>query len=125
MGLFIKRLPDAELEVMRAVWECTPPVTRGDLEYILTQTHPMATTTILTLLSRLVERKFLSIEKMGRSNAYTPIISKQDYLASQSKRFFEKLCGGDVHVFANALCDSGLSEDDIETLRDLLERGKL
>ena len=125
MSFFIRRLPDAELEVMQAVWDCIPPVSRADIENILNKTHPMATTTILTLLSRLVERKFLTIEKFGRSNCYTPVILKQDYLASQSKSFFDKLCGGDIRVFATALCDSGLSKEDIEELRQLLERENL
>lgn len=122
---YIRRLPDAELKVMQTVWDCEPPVSRAHIENILNETHPMATTTILTLLSRLVERNFLTVKKNGRSNYYTPIISKQDYLASQSKRFLDKLCGGDMRVFATALCDSGLSKEDIEELRQLLEREEL
>ncbi len=120
-----RRLPDAELEVMQAIWDCAPPVSRSDIENILNKTHPMAATTILTLLSRLVERRFLTIEKNGRSNCYTPVIAKQDYLASQSRSFLDKLCGGDIRTLAAALCDSGLSKEDIEELRQLLERGEL
>ena len=41
----IRRLPDAELEVMQAIWACTPPVTRADIHEILKDTHPMALTT--------------------------------------------------------------------------------
>jgi len=125
MSFFMRRLPDAELEVMQAVWDCAAPVSRADIESVLNKTHPMAATTILTLLSRLVERRFLTIEKVGRSNCYTPAISRQEYLASQSKSFLEKLCGGDIRVFAAALCDSGLSREDIEELRQLLDRGQL
>ena len=125
MNSFIRRLPDAELEVMQAVWDCEAPVSRSDIENVLSKTRPMAATTILTLLSRLVERDFLTIERSGRSNCYTPVITKQDYLAAQSKSFLDKLCGGDIRAFATALCDSGLSRDDIEELRRLLEKGEL
>jgi len=121
----IRRLPDTELEVMQAVWSCAPPVSRADIENMLQERHPLAATTILTLLSRLVERNFLISEKRGRSNCYTPVVSKQGYLASQSRRFFDKLCGGDMAVFATALCDSGLSRSDIDELRYLLEKGEL
>ncbi len=121
----IRRLPDAELEVMQAVWNCAPPVSRADIEAILKKNHPLATTTILTLLARLAERKFLAAEKAGRSNCYIPLISRHDYLASQSKSFFDQLCDGDMNVFAAALCDSGLSRADLEELRQLLERGEL
>ena len=121
----IRRLPDAELEVMQAIWACQPPVARTDIEEILYQTHPMAMTTLLTLLTRLGEKGFISIEKNGRRSYYTPCISREDYLASQSRNFFEKLCSGNLSTFANALCGSGLTREEIAQLRTLLERGEL
>lgn len=121
----IRRLPDAEQEVMQAIWACTAPAARMDIEKILFQTHPMALTTLLTLLTRLSEKGFITIEKNGRRSYYTPCVSREDYLASQSKSFFEKLCGGNLSVFANALCDSGLTKDEIAELRTLLERDEL
>jgi len=110
---------------MQAIWDCTPPASRVDIEHILQEKHPLAATTILTILTRLVEKDFLTVKKHGRSNCYTPVISRHDYLASQSKRFVDKLCCGDMSIFAAALCDSGLSRKDIEELRSLLEKGKL
>ena len=119
----IRKLPDAELEVMQAVWACTPPVARTAIEEILHDSHPMALTTLLTQLSRLAEKGFLTIEKTGRTSRYIPVISEQDYLASQSSRFIQKLCKGDLSVFANALCDSGLTREEIAELRTLLDKG--
>ena len=121
----IRRLPDAELEVMQAIWACKPPVARTDIEEILYKTHPMAMTTLLTLLTRLSEREFITIEKNGRRSYYTPRISQKDYLASQSKTFVDKLCGGSISTFATALCNSGLSKEELAELRDMLERGTL
>lgn len=121
----IRRLPDAELEVMQAIWACKPPVARTDIEEILYKPHPMAMTTLLTLLTRLADKEFITIEKNGRRSYYTPCISQEDYLAAQSKTFFEKLCGGNLSTFANALCGSGLSKEEIAELRTLLERDEL
>lgn len=123
----IRRLPDAELEVMQAIWACEPPVSRNSIETILQETHepPMALTTLLTLLSRLSDRGFVRTEKIGRSNVYTPLISQADYLAAQSRNFLDKLCGGSISTFANALCDSGLTKEELNKLRQLLERGQL
>ena len=95
------------------------------MEAILDKTHPMAMTTLLTLLTRLGEKGYIAIEKKGRRSYYTPRISREDYLASQGRTFFEKLCGGSLPVFANALCSSGLSQEEIAQLRSLLERDKL
>jgi len=121
----VRRLPDAELAVMQAVWSCTAPVSRSDLEAQLLPQHPMAQTTLLTLLSRLVEKGFLTVQKIGRGNCYTPTLTQQSYLASQSRRFLDQLCGGSVSVFASALCDSGLSKEELAQLRQLLEEGEL
>ena len=125
MNRHIRRLPDGELEVMQALWACTPPATRVDIEQILYDAHPMAMTTLLTMLTRLGEKGFLSIEKKGRKSCYTPLISQQDYLAAQSRTFVEKLCGGSMSTFAAALCDSGLSKDELAQLCDLLEQEAL
>lgn len=120
-----RKLPDTELEVMQAVWQCEPPAARGDIEAILKDTHPMAATTLLTLLSRLADKGFVRVEKQGRSSVYYPLVTKKEYLGEQGRRFFSQLCGGSVSTFANALCDSGLSEDDIAQLREILERRKI
>lgn len=121
----IRRLPDAEQEVMQAIWACQAPVARADIEKILYPERSMAMTTLLTMLTRLSEKGFISIEKNGRRSYYTPLISQEEYLAAQSKTFFEKLCGRNITTFAAALCDSGLTKEEIAELRTLLERGDL
>jgi len=121
----LHRLPDAELMVMQAVWRCTPPATSTEIQKHLPQDHPIAQTTLLTLLSRLAERGFLSTQKQGRCNTYSPSVTQQEYLATQSRRFVDQLCGGSVSVFASALCDSGLTKEELAQLRKLLEEGGL
>lgn len=121
----LRRLPDAELEVMQALWEYGQPARRAELERLLQKTHPMAGTTLLTLLSRLEAKGFLRTEKQGRSGVYVPLVSRHDYLAAQSGRFVKKLCGGSLSAFAAALCDSGLTADELAELSALLERSEL
>lgn len=121
----INRLPDAELAVMQAIWSLEGAVSRLEVETVLKASYPMAPTTILTLLSRLEERGFLQVDKQGRANRYTPLIPRAAYLAAQSRTFLDKLCGGDMHVFATALNDSGLSAEDKAELRRLLDEEAL
>ena len=121
----IKKLPDAELEVMQAIWSCKLPVKRSDIDEILKETHPMAQTTLLTLLTRLSDKGFIQIEKVNRSSTYIPLINEEEYIKEQSKTFFHKLCKGNISVFANALCSDVLTEEDINELKDWLEREKL
>ena len=116
-----RRLPDAELTVMQAVWDCGAPATRAEIEARLPPERHMAATTLLTLLSRLAERA----DKAGRGALYTALVSRKEYLAGQSRSFLDKLCGGSLSVFAAALCDSGLSREELDELRALLERNEL
>ena len=87
--------------------------------------HPMAETTLLTFLSRLTAKGFLSVELKRRKKYYIPCVSQEEYLAAQSKRFLDQLCGGSIPTFAAALCNSGLTKEELAELREMLERGTL
>lgn len=121
----IKRLPESELEIMQIIWNETAPVSRKTIEEALEKSHPLAPTTILTLLTRLCDRGFLSLQKDGRTNLYIPLISEREYLASESRSFLDRLFAGSVAGFATALCDSGIGKEELEELRRLLEKGEL
>lgn len=121
----IKRLPESELEIMQIIWSKSAPVSRMAIEDALEKTHPLAPTTILTLLTRLCEKGFLSLRKEGRTNFYEPLISEKEYLAVESRALLDRLFHGSVAGFAAALCDSGISQEEVEELKELLEKGEL
>ena len=121
----VRRLPDTELEVMQVIWDCTPPVSKADIEEKIYSSHPMAETTLQTLLTRLSEKGFLSVTIEKRKKYYSPLIPREDYQISQSKSFFQKVCGGNLSAFANALCEGGLTKEEVTELRRLLEEGRL
>ena len=69
----ISRLPDAELEVMQALWAVPEyPARTSDLAARLDRDWKAPT--LLKLLSRLEERGFVRGEKAGRVNLYTPLV---------------------------------------------------
>ena len=71
--LKIKRLPDAELEIMNALWDADAPLTAAELETALPG-PPRARTTLLTLLARLEEKGCVALQyadssgKLAHSN---------------------------------------------------------
>ena len=116
----IKRLPDAELEVMQAIWALQPPVTAAEVQ----QNAPKEwkPTSVLTFLSRLCEKGFLRCEKQGRQNYYTPLVREEAYLQRESRSFVQRLCGGSVKNLVASLSDAGaLTERDIDELRAFLD----
>ena len=125
MNKDIRRLPDSELELMQIIWDLEPPLSRQDIEEKLPPDRPLAPTTVLTFLDRLREKGFLRAEKRGKTNYYTPLVSRREYLARESRGVLDRLFGGSVSAFATALVDGGVSREEIEQLRKLLEEGKL
>lgn len=118
----MKRLPDAELEVMKALWaEKGKNIPRSVLGEKLAA-HGWAANTINTYLLRLTEKGFVSSVKEGRHNLYTPLVSKADYLAFDSKSTLSKLYGSSPRNFLAALArNDGLDRGQIEALRSLLD----
>lgn len=64
----IKRLGDAELEIMQAIWAAGKPVNSAYIQAALAGKRDWALPATLTALSRLCDKGFLSSEKQGRSN---------------------------------------------------------
>ena len=64
------RLPDSELEVMMALWEGHPDMTRLEVERYINRSKNLALTTVLSMLTRLEKKKFVRVTKEGRTNLY-------------------------------------------------------
>ena len=119
------RLPDGELTIMQIVWKNEPPVSRSAIEKELQDKKVLAPSTIITFLTRLCDKGFLRVEHQGRTNLYTPLIAQKDYLAGESRDFLDRVYGGSVSAFAASLCDGGLTAEEVEELRRLLEENAL
>lgn len=117
MAETIRRLPDSELEIMKIVWEAGGRATSAQVLGRLKDKRNWKTTSVLTFLSRLAEKGFLSIERQGKSNIYTALVNENDYLEKESKSFLEKLCGNSLRTFVATLYDSNaISDEDLKEL---------
>ena len=113
----MKKLPDAELELMMVIWNSDKRISRTEIEEQLDDSKNVAASTILKLLSRLEERGFVKREKEGKINYYTALVDKDKYLKETGRNILEKMFGGSLSNFAAALyMDEKLSNDDMEIL---------
>ena len=121
----IKRLPDSELEVMKAVWAADEPVTRTQLEQVLGGKKQWAPTTILAMLTRLEQKGFLEREKQGRAYLIRPLVSREAYLQVESQSALGRMFGGSAKNLIAALhqCHA-LSHQEVQELADYLEQLK-
>ncbi len=115
-------LPDSELDIMLVLWSNEPPMSRLEIEQIINQKKPLASTTILTLLSRLEKKQFVSVKKEGKVNFYTPLISREEYQQNESKSILEKLYGNSLKKFVAALYQGKqMDQEDIRELSEFLD----
>ena len=115
------RLPDAELEVMLAVWRCAPPVTTARQMLLTDPDRNWKTSTVISFLERLKNRGFLSAEKQGREYVWTPAVSREEYVGSLTREFFARVHGGSVASLMSSLFPDGLSPEDADGLLLWLE----
>ncbi len=62
----ISRLPDSELDIMLVLWNHEPPMGRLEIERVVNEKKKLAPTTILSLLTRLEKKGFVSAKKEGK-----------------------------------------------------------
>lgn len=121
----MKRLPEAEQELMMIIWEYEEPVSRFQIEEKLDPQKEIAPSTILTLLTRLEKRGFLEKVKNGKSNLYRPLVKKEDYTGLVGKTMLDKMFQGSLANFAAALYQGKkLEEKEIEELQAFIDRQK-
>lgn len=120
----LKRLPDAELDVMNALWSAGEPLTRPELEQRLTG-KGWAATTLLALLTRLEEKGFVTRHKQGRGYRYEAAVPRQEYAKTEGRAALGRMFGGSARNLVAALVESdALSDADLEELSEYLEQLK-
>lgn len=115
----IQKLPDSEFEIMMAVWDEDGPVTS---EMLLERLHKSwKKPTLLNFLSRLCDRGFLSCEKRGKINVYTPLVKREDYVRRESASFLQKVHLGSLTALVASLYDGrAITDSDLEELEDFI-----
>lgn len=118
----MKKLGDAELEIMLAVWEAGEPVPSSYVQEKLRGRRDWALPSILTSLSRLVDKGFLSCQKRGKSNWYHPLVSERDYKAAEGRGLLDRLYGSSFKGLVASLYDSrAIGKNELEDLRKFLD----
>lgn len=116
-------ITDAELEVMKILWDAPEGLTTGEVKNRLH--NGWERTTVLTLLSRLCEKGAVTAEKQSRSFCYKPAIERQAYGIGRTRSILNSIYNGSFKNMMAALCSSGdLTEEDLRDLRAFLDKGE-
>ncbi|MFT5873477.1 MAG: BlaI family penicillinase repressor [Clostridium sp.] len=108
----------AEMEIMKLVWASSEEITTNDILNFLPKDNSWKLTTVLTLASRLVKKGILKIEKRGKNNYYTEVMSEEGYKEVQSRLFLEEMHNGSIKSFIATLYNGEkINKKDLEELK--------
>ena len=118
-----KKLCESELEIMQVLWDSEPPVTSNYILKELQDRRKWQLSTLMTSLTRLCDKGFVSCDRSTGSNLYTPAVSESDYKAGASKHFLEKLYNNSIQNMVATLYNSkAIKPSDVEELREFLNQ---
>lgn len=122
----VQQVSDAELQLMKIIWGKGGTALYAQiLEELTAAGNSWQKNTIITLLSRLVEKGLVKTNKIGRRNEYTAIVSEADYQAMQTKKLLDKLYEGNVRGLVATLIQSDMmTPEDYEELKKYWEGRK-
>ena len=122
----IKKLPDAEFEIMKAVWHSEEPVTSPVITDKLRRDLPdkdWKPQTVLTMLVRLEKKGFLRSDKAGKERNYYALVTESDYLRVEADSFRRRFDKGRLSGLVKALYSGDdVSDEDISELRDWINK---
>ncbi|MGX7264879.1 CopY/TcrY family copper transport repressor [Enterococcus crotali] len=114
-------ITDAEWEVMRVAW-ATGETTSKEVTDILNEKTEWKSTTVKTLLSRLVDKGMLGTKRNGNKFTYFPLVEERKSIEALSEEMLTKVCSKKVgKVLETIINESLLSFNDIDELETLLK----
>lgn len=113
-----RQISESELVLMKIIWKNGGTALYSlIMEELEKGKNEWKNNTVLTLLSRLVEKKFLKIKKIGRRNEYVAVVTEKEYQAMQTHSFLDKVYSGNVkNLVATLLRQNILSADELKEI---------
>lgn len=116
-----KLLTDLEADVMQLVWQKGSATVR-DVYEAIQSTRPLAYTTVMTVLSKLVEKGIVEYSKKERAYVYRPKVSKKEAAQRSVAKLLQKFFNGSPRALVAHLIDvNAISPDELSSLQELLK----
>jgi predicted transcriptional regulator len=102
---------------MQVLWGTSEDVAVADVVDALEDTHPVAYTTVMTVLERLRHKGRVERTKVGRAYRYRPAVTAEDYVSGLLSKALDDAADRSAVLvrFAGTLTD-----DEVHALRDAL-----
>jgi len=123
-------LPKFELEIMHVIWD-KGKATIQDVKDALSEQHPGAYSTFITVMRRMENKGILKHEmhEDGKTFVYKPLISREEVSASMVQDIYHRMFRGSSERLFDALNalfrKEEITPEEIQRLRELImEKGE-
>jgi len=114
------KISASEWEVMDIVWD-KHPITAPEVFALLRKDQNWSQKTVNTFLARLAEKEALAVEKRYNMNFYSPLVSREESVARESRSFLSRFFQGATGALLAHFCEQGsLSDAELAELERLI-----
>lgn len=116
----MQQLTNAEEQVMEHLWKLEKAFMKNLLE-AYPKPKP-ATTTIATLLKRMIDKQFVAYNEFGNSREYYPLVKKTDYFSKHVNGLISNFFNNSASQFASFFTtETNLSQTELEDLKKIID----
>jgi len=114
------QLSNSEEQLMEHLWQLKKAFMKDLLE-AYPKPKP-ATTTIATLLKRMINKKFVAYTEFGNSREYYPLVKKTDYFSKRVNGLISNFFNNSASQFASFFTtETNLSQLELEELKKIID----
>lgn len=117
-----KHPTELELEILKVLWAKTPLSVR-EVKEALGPSHDLAYTSVMTMMSIMVNKGYLAREKTGAVFVYRPKLSRDTNRRRMLRDLMHRVFDGSAEaILVNLIESSDVKEDELRKLRELIDR---
>ena len=119
-----EELSVCEAPIMKIIWESNPDISVPELVKQLNEQYgkEYARTTVVTFLTRMAGKGYITTQRRGRISYVHAIKSEQEYKQQLAQKEIEFWFRGSMAEFAQTLCAAApLTHEECQKLRRLLD----
>lgn len=117
-----RKLSDVELDIMLIVWDAKEPISASKILEKIFAKHSWALSSLMTALSRLVDKGYLKCDRSSGNNLYSSLVDEEVYKNQESCSILSKLYGNSLPRFVSCLYKGGkINSKDLEELKRFID----
>ncbi len=117
-------LSEAQMDIMGAVWD-RGEVTVADVWKAVTARRKVARSTVLTMITRLVDKGWLCCDEEGHAFRYRAAVPREATLGTVVRRLVDTAFGGSAEGLVMALLHGrGVSKEEASRIKKMIDHAE-